>query len=81
MILGLPFEIFILNIQIIYFKDGVRVTVDEMYGVDTTPNLKRNFWAVWSNASGLNITKEYLWDRRNDLTGVTIKATSTSVCL
>ena len=52
-----------------------------MFGVDTTSKLKRNFWAVWSNTSGLNITKEYIWERRMDLTGVTIKATSTSVCL
>ena len=52
-----------------------------MFGVDASSNLKRNFWGVWSNATGLNVTKEYIWDRRKDLTGITIKATSTSVCL
>ena len=50
-----------------------------MYGVDTTPRLERNFWGLWTNESGLNVTEEYLWERRKDLTGVTIKATSTSV--
>ena len=57
------------------------MTVHELYGVDDTPKLKRNFWAVWSNISGLSVTKEYKWERRKDLTGVTLKAASTSVCI
>ena len=57
------------------------MTVDELYGVDATSKLRRNFFAFWSTSTGLNVTKKYQWERRNDLTGVTIKTTSTNVCL
>lgn len=56
-----------------------RVRIEEYYGIDATPNLKRNFWGSWSNATGLDVTEEYQWERRKDLTGVTIKATTTNV--
>ena len=56
------------------------IRIDEFYGVDDSSNLKRNFWGSWSNATGLNVTEEYQWERRKDLTGVTIKATTTNVC-
>ena len=55
------------------------VRIEEFYGIDATPNLKRNFWGSWSNATGLDVTEEYQWERRKDLTGVTIKSTTTNV--
>ena len=61
--------------------DWESVKIEEFYGVDASPNLKRNFWGSWSNATGLNVTEEYQWERRKDLTGVTIKATTTNVCI
>ena len=57
-----------------------RIKIEEFYGVDDSSNLKRNFWGSWSNVTGLNVTEEYQWERRKDLTGVTIKATTTNVC-
>ena len=55
------------------------IQIQEFYGIDATPNLKRNFWGSWSNATGLVVTEKYQWERRKDLTGVTIKATTTNV--
>ena len=55
------------------------IQIHEFYGIDDTPNLKRNFWGFWSNATGLEVTEKYQWERRKDLTGVTIKATTTNV--
>ena len=55
------------------------IQIHEFYGTDATPNLKRNFWGSWSNATGLVVTEKYQWERRKDLTGVTIKATTTNV--
>ena len=62
-----------------YQVDWESVRIEEFYGIDATPNLKRNLWGSWSNATGLDVTEEYQWERRKDLTGVTIKATTTNV--
>ena len=55
------------------------IQIHEFYGIDATPNLKRNFWGSWSNETGLVVTEKYQWERRKDLTGVVIKATTTNV--
>ena len=70
----------LIEILPIVILDLEKVKIEEFYGVDASPNLKRNFWGSWSNATGLNVTEEYQWERRKDLTGVTIKATTTNVC-
>ena len=55
------------------------IEIDELYGIDSSPRLKKNHWGSWSNATGLTVTEKYQWERRKDLTGVTIKATTTNV--
>ena len=55
------------------------LTIEEIYQASPEMPLQRNLWGVWSPQAGLHSTSLAKWDRRTDLSGVTLKAFTLSV--
>ena len=79
-----PPKILRLDSKVYFFGDPTRIADSLMIRINETyragrPNLLQpvnSHFGAWSDISGLKVDIPLMWDRRNDLTGVNIRAAS-----
>ena len=59
------------------FRGIATVKIFEVYKL--MGSWKKKQWAIWNSVYGLQITQAMIWERRRDLTGLSIRCASATV--
>ena len=78
--IGIDSTFYIYSKPTVDAQKDLSVRIDEVYRLMPT-YWKKKKWAIWKPGYGLEVTDVIIWERRGDLTGVVIRASSVEVSI